>query len=235
MLFEAASQTIAEVAANPRHLGARDVGILAVLHTWGQNLMHHPHLHCVVSGGGLSADGEALDRFEVLSPGANSSHASCCTCCPRASCDSLLRLPGQPAAAREARRHCRRLLGEAVLAPVPQSSHEPTAPARPTTSMPIQSCAQAVSEAYYESSINGTATRRHRLLGIDNSLGRTARDLHDCARHSVARCGRLLRRPRALRHIANPSTARRVTISLADSATDHRACFSGQQMAIFEH
>jgi hypothetical protein len=58
MLFEAASQTIAEVAANPRHLGAHDVGILAVLHTWGQNLMHHPHLHCVVSGGGLTVDGQ---------------------------------------------------------------------------------------------------------------------------------------------------------------------------------
>jgi hypothetical protein len=57
MLFEVASQTIAEVAANPRHLGAHDVGILAVLHTWGQNLMHHPHLHCVASGGGLSPDG----------------------------------------------------------------------------------------------------------------------------------------------------------------------------------
>jgi hypothetical protein len=58
MLFEAASETIAEVAANPRHLGAHNVGILAVLHTWGQNLMHHPHLHCVVSGGGLAADGQ---------------------------------------------------------------------------------------------------------------------------------------------------------------------------------
>lgn len=58
LLFEAASRTITEVAANPRHLGAHDVGILAVLHTWGQNLMHHPHLHCVVSGGGLAADGQ---------------------------------------------------------------------------------------------------------------------------------------------------------------------------------
>jgi len=57
MLFEAASQTISEVAANPRHLGAHEVGILAVLHTWGQNLLHHPHLHCVVSGGGLSPSG----------------------------------------------------------------------------------------------------------------------------------------------------------------------------------
>jgi len=56
MLFEAASQTLMQVAANPRHLGAAEIGLLAVLHTWGQNLMHHPHLHCVVSGGGLSAD-----------------------------------------------------------------------------------------------------------------------------------------------------------------------------------
>ena len=55
-LFEAASQTLMQVAANPRHLGAAEIGLLAVLHTWGQNLMHHPHLHCVVSGGGLSAD-----------------------------------------------------------------------------------------------------------------------------------------------------------------------------------
>lgn len=57
MLFEAASRTLREVAANPRHLGASEIGLLAVLHTWGQNLMHHPHLHCVVSGGGLSEDG----------------------------------------------------------------------------------------------------------------------------------------------------------------------------------
>ena len=57
MLFEAASQTLMQVAANPRHLGADEIGLLAVLHTWGQNLMHHPHLHCVVSGGGLSKDG----------------------------------------------------------------------------------------------------------------------------------------------------------------------------------
>jgi len=54
MLFEAASETLMQVAANPRHLGADEIGLLAVLHTWGQNLMHHPHLHCVVSGGGLS-------------------------------------------------------------------------------------------------------------------------------------------------------------------------------------
>jgi Putative transposase len=53
--FEAAAQTLLEVAANPRHLGAR-VGVLAVLHTWGQQLEHHPHVHCVVPGGGLVCD-----------------------------------------------------------------------------------------------------------------------------------------------------------------------------------
>jgi hypothetical protein len=56
MLFEAASAALRELAANPRHLGAAEIGLLAVLHTWGQNLMHHPHLHCVTSGGGLSQD-----------------------------------------------------------------------------------------------------------------------------------------------------------------------------------
>ena len=55
ILFRAASETLLEVAANPKHLGA-ETGFLAVLHTWGQNLQHHPHLHCVVPGGGLSPD-----------------------------------------------------------------------------------------------------------------------------------------------------------------------------------
>jgi hypothetical protein len=55
LLFEAAAQTLLEVAANPKHLGAR-IGVLAVLHTWGQQLEHHPHVHCVVPGGGLACD-----------------------------------------------------------------------------------------------------------------------------------------------------------------------------------
>lgn len=54
-LFEAASATLREVAANPKRLGA-DIGVLMVLHTWGQNLHHHPHVHCVCTGGGLSRD-----------------------------------------------------------------------------------------------------------------------------------------------------------------------------------
>jgi len=56
LLFQAAAETLLEIAATPKHLGA-ELGILAVLHTWGQNLLHHPHLHCVVTGGGLSPGG----------------------------------------------------------------------------------------------------------------------------------------------------------------------------------
>src|SRR6188472_3822176 len=53
LLFRAASETLLELAADPRRLGAQ-IGVTAVLHTWGQTLRFHPHLHCVVTGGGLS-------------------------------------------------------------------------------------------------------------------------------------------------------------------------------------
>lgn len=56
ILFRAASETLRRIAQDPKHLGAQ-IGFLAVLHTWGQTLMHHPHLHCVVPGGGLTPDG----------------------------------------------------------------------------------------------------------------------------------------------------------------------------------
>jgi Putative transposase len=56
ILFRATAQTLLTIAADPKHLGA-EIAFFAVLHTWGQNLLHHPHLHCVVTGGGLSADG----------------------------------------------------------------------------------------------------------------------------------------------------------------------------------
>jgi hypothetical protein len=55
LLFAAASQAVQEVAANPRHLGAQ-VGLTAVLHTWGQTLSLHPHLHLMATGGGLSCN-----------------------------------------------------------------------------------------------------------------------------------------------------------------------------------
>jgi hypothetical protein len=55
LLMRSAAATLRSVAANPKHLGAC-IGVLMVLHTWGQNLHHHPHVHCVVTGGGLSCD-----------------------------------------------------------------------------------------------------------------------------------------------------------------------------------
>ena len=57
ILFKAASQTLLTIAADPKHLGAR-LGLTAVLHTWGSALTHHPHVHCIVPGGGLSLDGQ---------------------------------------------------------------------------------------------------------------------------------------------------------------------------------
>ena len=57
LLFKAASEAMLTIAADPRHLGAR-IGITAVLHTWGSALTHHPHVHMIVPGGGLSLDGE---------------------------------------------------------------------------------------------------------------------------------------------------------------------------------
>jgi hypothetical protein len=71
-LFQAASATLREVAANPKRLGAQ-LGVLMVLHTWGQNLHHHPHLHCVCTGGGLSCNARGVidkePRWRSCRPG----------------------------------------------------------------------------------------------------------------------------------------------------------------------
>jgi hypothetical protein len=55
LLFRTSATTLLEIAADPKHLGA-EIGFLSVLHTWGQNLQHHPHIHCVIPSGGLSPD-----------------------------------------------------------------------------------------------------------------------------------------------------------------------------------
>jgi hypothetical protein len=55
LLFRSSGATLLEIANDPKHLGA-DIGFLSVLHTWGQNLQHHPHVHCVIPAGGLSRD-----------------------------------------------------------------------------------------------------------------------------------------------------------------------------------
>jgi Putative transposase/Transposase zinc-binding domain len=56
ILFKAAAETVRTIAADPKHLGA-ETGMIAVLHSWGQSLVHHPHVHCIVPGGGLAPDG----------------------------------------------------------------------------------------------------------------------------------------------------------------------------------
>ncbi|GAC1661316.1 MAG: IS91 family transposase [Steroidobacteraceae bacterium] len=65
ILFRAAADALRDIAADPRHLGA-EIGAVAVLHTWGQALHHHPHLHCIVPGGGLSPD---QTRWVACRPG----------------------------------------------------------------------------------------------------------------------------------------------------------------------
>lgn len=65
ILFRAAAETLLTIAADPKHLGAR-IGLTAVLHTWGSALTHHPHVHCIVPGGGLSLDGQ---RWVSCRPG----------------------------------------------------------------------------------------------------------------------------------------------------------------------
>jgi hypothetical protein len=65
LLFEVAAETLIRIAADPKHLGAR-IGATLVLHTWGSALMHHPHVHGIVPGGGLAADGE---RWIACRPG----------------------------------------------------------------------------------------------------------------------------------------------------------------------
>jgi len=65
ILFRTTAETLRTIAADPQHLGA-EIGFLAVLHTWGQTLLHHPHVHCVVPGGGLAPDGQ---RWIACRPG----------------------------------------------------------------------------------------------------------------------------------------------------------------------
>ena len=72
LLFRAASQTLLTLATDPRRLGG-EIGLTAILHTWGQNLLFHPHLHCVVTAGGWSPDGQALASHAPGLPAAGQS------------------------------------------------------------------------------------------------------------------------------------------------------------------
>ena len=104
LLFRAAAETLLQVAANPKRLGAA-IGGLMVLHTWGQRLQHHPHVHCVVPMGGLAPDGtrwiHARPRFFLPIPGPadRSFAASSSPASESAFRDGRLDFPGQPRAA----------------------------------------------------------------------------------------------------------------------------------------
>lgn len=76
LLFDSAKQTLLEVAADPKHLGAR-IGVLMVLHTWGQKLEHHPHVHCVVPGGGLALADKAAAESDGVPDAAAPRWVSC--------------------------------------------------------------------------------------------------------------------------------------------------------------
>jgi hypothetical protein len=76
LLFKAAAETLTTIAADPKHLGA-EIGVTAVLHTWGQNLDHHPHVHCIVPGGGISSEAGAGYRADP----ASSSRYACSPAC----------------------------------------------------------------------------------------------------------------------------------------------------------
>src|ERR1039457_7052374 len=69
ILFHATAETLLTIAGDPKHLGA-EIGFFSVLHTWGQNLLHHPHLHCVIPAGGLSPDhkGWISPRYRFFLP-----------------------------------------------------------------------------------------------------------------------------------------------------------------------
>ena len=77
ILFKAASETLLEVTQDPKHLGAA-IGIIAILHTWSQALVDHPHLHCIVTGGGLSLDGK---RYGYGAKGDSSALSKCSPGC----------------------------------------------------------------------------------------------------------------------------------------------------------
>ena len=87
MLFEAAAETLKVIAADTRHLGA-EIGATMVLHTWGQTLTHHPHVHCIVPGGGLAPAGAFGARCARHAPAdarlARASNANAARC---AGCD----------------------------------------------------------------------------------------------------------------------------------------------------
>ena len=127
LLFKASAETMLTIAADPKHLGAR-IGITSVLHTWGSALTHHPHVHMIVPGGGISLDGKRW----MPAGRASSCRCACSRACS-AGCSwrSCRRPPGRPPEffgdhARSRRRAGLRGVSGAA-APRPNGSSTPSA------------------------------------------------------------------------------------------------------------
>src|SRR4051795_13492139 len=111
ILFKASAETLITIAADPKHLGAR-IGVTSVLHTWGSAMTHHPHVHMIVPGGGLSADSWSWTRASRTS----SSPSACSRSCSGGSSWRSSSRPTRPVASRSS----------ALTAPSP-----PPMPSRP--------------------------------------------------------------------------------------------------------
>ena len=118
LLFRTAAETLLTIAADPKHLGAR-IGATAVLHSWGSTMTHHPHVHMIVPGGGISLEPRgAGTRWVRCRPG----FLCRCGCCP--ACSGGSSWPRSPTPMRRAGWVLRRDRRPAVVArPLPRISH----------------------------------------------------------------------------------------------------------------
>ena len=91
ILFKAAAETVRTIGADPKHLGA-ETGMIAILHSWGQTLTHHPHVHCIVPGGGLAPHGRGSPAAPASSCRSMSSRGSTAASSSNA-CSMLRRWP----------------------------------------------------------------------------------------------------------------------------------------------
>jgi len=136
LLFRTAAGTLTAIAADPKHLGAR-IGLTAVLHTWGSALTHHPHVHIIVPGGGLSPDGSrwiACKRAFCRVSSAGSSSTASQPCTQPAASRSSATSPRSPTSAASTPRSRR------CVAPIGSSTprdrspdHKPFSPISPAT------------------------------------------------------------------------------------------------------
>jgi hypothetical protein len=127
LLFRTAAETLTAIAADPKHLGAR-IGHTAVLHTWGLALTHHPHVHIIVPGGGLSRDGS---RWIGCKPG-SSRLCACSRACSVGSSSATSRPLPRSAPSTPRSRRCTAPIGSSTPSG-PSPDPRPSSPISPAT------------------------------------------------------------------------------------------------------